>query len=270
MQPIILGESGSGSWEGTTSGGLTIAAATDAGFNYKPVNEDRIVIGDDFAAVIDGMGGHSGGERAAQIVAEEIASTPADMPGALHRASVRMQREDDARDVYSGKAGACVMTARVLRDRNALTVKSYQAGDVKRIIAHQRSLLGQRGGPLSFDESSDQGLVGSLVASGVITPEEAKTHAYRNVVLNYICKEEPKASYSATNIHQGDAVLLYSDGVSDNLSVEEIIRMGTAKTVSELLKAVWDATEEKMTNHKRYPKGEAKPDNRSFVAIDVK
>lgn len=64
--------------------------------------------------------------------------------------------------------------------------------------------------------------------------------------------------------------MLYSDGVSDNLSVEEIIRMGTAKTVSELLKAVWDATEEKMTNHKRYPKGEAKPDNRSFVAIDVK
>ena len=248
--------------EGISSLGFRFAAATSAGIGYKPQNEDRIVIDAqaNLYAVIDGMGGHRGGEEAAQLLAEKLRSNPTKPMEAMQDAHVEM------RTLPYG-AGACISTVNIRKmvPTNGLNLEGIHGGDVKRLIIQNRSTILQNGLPY-FEESTDHDMVRGL------SREEIRVHPYRNAVLGYISADRFKGEEMSTTLSPGSMVLLYSDGVGDNIpDAQEMVRLSLQKSASQLLAAVQAIVEKKMTEYTddRAKREDMKRDNWSFVAIEI-
>jgi serine/threonine protein phosphatase PrpC len=89
-----------------------------------------------------------------------------------------------------------------------------------------------RGG-LATQITRDHSFVEEQVQLGVITPEEAKTHRYRNVITRSL---GPEASVSPDvtrfALEAGDIVLLCSDGLTGTVSDDEIAEYAMAEAPS--------------------------------------
>lgn len=76
--------------------------------------------------------------------------------------------------------------------------------------------------------SEDHSLVGSLVESGILSPDEAKSHPQASTITRYMCPNVEQNErfdatvFQTTDIRQGDYILLCSDGVL-NLIDEETL-----------------------------------------------
>ena len=71
--------------------------------------------------------------------------------------------------------------------------------------------------------TKDQSFVAQLVASGSLSPEEAKTHPRRNVILQAL-GVQPKVdvAISGADLKKGDRLVLCSDGLWGKVETEEI------------------------------------------------
>ena len=221
------------------SGG-EIMAGTDKGIDYKNCNEDRVVISprDGFVAVVDGMGGEGDGELAAQILAEELLALPSDAKSVKYEAQLKMNRKN----IETG--GAVFISAQFSQDENGKFLNIVQAGDAKLIVV-------SGDGTVSF-ESEDDSLVADLTKWGDITSDEALFDNRRHVVTNAISPSEEKdpKSYPRVRVQTKDLILLYSDGISDNFTSEEIakkVKEGLSR--DELFAWLSDATGERMKNY---------------------
>lgn len=249
-----------------------IGAFSSPGIGYKPWNEDRVVAAaddDDFMAVIDGMGGHENGGAAAQIIAEELARTPQEVQEALQRAQVRIKAAN-----LGEHAGACVTTARLVATQDSLTIESYRAGDVRRIIARSRTFLQRllRRMP-TIEATTDQTLMQYLLALGLITPEEAKTHRLRGVVSNAITAENCNPVHETVLVRPGDRVLLLDDGGTENFAGnDELVALGLWRSVRGMSKHVRDVVLSRMLDYEgRKDRGlPAKRDNVSGAFMDIR
>jgi protein phosphatase len=263
MPPIILGGSNHPSTaEGVTSLGLRYAAATDAGIGYKAHNEDRIVIDPDnnLLAVIDGMGGQSCGEQAAEIIAEALRAIPNDIAAALLKAKNDLK-------VLPSDAGACHSEVRIEKDANGLlTLSGCHGGDVKRLIIEARSALLNTGLPL-FHASQDHDLVSALPR------KDARVHPLRNQVLQSLTAHTTDVPQimQQHSLQPGDnMLLLYSDGVSDNIHDRLMVRLSVKKTPAEAVEVVRRLVEKKMRTYSmnRAKVKDMKRDNWSIVAVE--
>jgi len=71
--------------------------------------------------------------------------------------------------------------------------------------------------------TEDHSVVGELVRRGSITAEEAEVHPHRNVITRALGAEaEVQADTVSTGLHDGDVVLLCSDGLSSYVSEADI------------------------------------------------
>jgi len=72
----------------------------------------------------------------------------------------------------------------------------------------------------------DHSLVAELIASGEITPEEARVHPQRNVILRALgLEQQVKVDISSIKLDPGDRFLLASDGLTGMVTDEEIERV---------------------------------------------
>lgn len=251
-------------------------AGTDAGTNYKPKNEDRAGINAEanFAAVADGMGKYGKGADAAQFLVEALLAKPSDVPAAVTDAQTAMGGlpEDD---------GSAFVSARITkneRGRRFLTV--HQAGDARIFVIDAK-------GAVRFC-SKDQGITQEAVDAGFITADEALYHGQRHILRNPIrAKGGKPVAYEPVALRKRDRVYLCSDGISDNLTPEEIAAIAKGKTIEETLAAVSDVTDGRMrrysnisheaANGERAEKGRfsdgylsaPKPDNRALVIMEI-
>lgn len=70
----------------------------------------------------------------------------------------------------------------------------------------------------------DQSMVQTLIDSGVLTPQAAITHPYRNIVLQSLgASDSVVPVITSLELAQGDRLLLCSDGLSKNLPEHQII-----------------------------------------------
>jgi serine/threonine protein phosphatase PrpC len=85
-----------------------------------------------------------------------------------------------------------------------------------------------RGGRIHL-VTHDQSLVWQLVEAGHITEEEAETHQYKNVILQAL-GAQPRVNVvvDRLRLHDGDLILLCSDGLSGRVRAEEMLQ-----TISE-------------------------------------
>ena len=187
-------------------------------------------INDDSAAVIetdaghvvlvvaDGMGGGPVGHKASVIAVESVVrsvsngSTDDEM-----RPAILDGIETANRQVLELGVGAATTLA-VVEICNGLA-RAYQIGDSMILI------IGQRG--CEKWKSISHSPVGYAIESGMLDESEAMHHEDRHFVSNMVGSEDMHIEIGPTRrLARRDTVIVASDGLSDNLHLDEIIRLG--------------------------------------------
>lgn len=188
-------------------------------------------------AVCDGMGGEQAGENASFATVQALHDMQANASGAitdaalaecLHDVSVNIYEEAHEHGIRSGTTFAgCLWQNDQMRVAHIGDSRVYR-------------LRGGRLEQLTADHSEVQ----RLVAMGVITAQEAKTHPKRHVISQYLGMPADEVSVSPTLSpwYKGtlqDRYLICSDGLSDmldNADIEQIlVRSEDAKSAAVAL-----------------------------------
>ena len=196
---------------------LTSGAATHVG-HVRTLNEDAFLEAGGAYVVADGMGGHQAGEVASAIVVatiEELAarSIPSiEMAPELVRAANEAVRAEAAASGRVGM-GSTLVGLFLMKNGDEESLVVVNVGDSRCYV-------------LSRDElrqvTKDHSYVQDLVDRGEVTAEEASHHPERNVVTRAIGIEPVVAGDFHLLPHAVMRVLLCSDGVSSELSSEQI------------------------------------------------
>jgi serine/threonine protein phosphatase PrpC len=202
-------------------------------------NEDRVgyAYGKDVLLMVicDGMGGHHGGEIAAEIAVQEItrrfkieARNKVKRPfeflvssvQAAHRAIVA---HADEQHMLECPRTTCV--AAIVQNGYAYWA---HAGDSRLYVLRGGRLLAQ---------TSDHSKVQQMIESGQITPEQAKTHPDRNKIFSCLGGVVPPHIDMGREIRLevGDTIVLSTDGFWAQIPPQTLAQMLTKQTVSSLL-----------------------------------
>lgn len=212
---------------------LRYGAATDTG-RVRSRNEDRFVAEGDlgFFAVIDGMGGHSGGELASATIAEAVTAFiretaedsdktwPIGLDANLSVAANRLQIAiRSANRTLATKAqtnaaldgsGATLAAALVVNGELAVS----NVGDCRAYLLREGDLT---------QLTRDHSVVAEQVALGLLDSDAARTHPLRHVVTRAVSGQASMAvDVVETTVAPGDRIVLCSDGIHAVLTDKEI------------------------------------------------
>ncbi|HWE51319.1 MAG TPA: protein phosphatase 2C domain-containing protein [Bryobacteraceae bacterium] len=216
---------------------LKSAAASDPGLRRKN-NEDRYYTDPDrgIFAVIDGVGGHAAGERAAQVAVDVIrerlerpAGTPEErLREAIALANNEIYRLSRTRPDWTGMA--CVLTVAVVED-DIVTVG--HVGDSRLYVLRSGEIE-----KITHDHSP----VGEREDRGEISEAEAMLHPRRNEIYRDVGSAERNPDDAGFievftfPMPPDGALLLCSDGLTD-LVCASVIRGGVERYAPDYEKA---------------------------------
>jgi protein phosphatase len=194
---------------------VVAAVATDPG-RVRSRNEDAVCWDPQLrcAVVLDGMGGHAGGSEASRVGLEAAIGAlreQASGSAALRAAHLAIVACAEEHPEWKGM-GATGVLARIGDDG----VDVAWVGDSRAYLYRSGALS-----PLTRDHS----FVESLVARGELTREEARRHPQRNVVTRSLGIGDAEPASARVRLQAGDAVLLCSDGLTDELPDEQIAEL---------------------------------------------
>ncbi len=219
------------------------AAATDTGY-VRESNQDALFVDDALAIVADGMGGHAAGEVASAMTVETL------YQGFVHQATLdAMVRSFDAanREVLSDAKtnpdrfgmGTTALCVALLDEPGAGRAPVlFHVGDSR---AYQL-----RDGALK-QLTQDHSVAEEWVRMGRLTPEEALVHPRRHQLTRAIGVDQPlEIDVQSLSVQVGDRVLLCSDGMSNELTPEQIATLagadvGLDEAVQSLVQAAKNA-----------------------------
>ncbi|MEW4490582.1 protein phosphatase 2C domain-containing protein [Thalassoglobus sp. JC818] len=211
----------------TDSSELTWGSVSITG-NFRENNEDRLFIHSDgrYFLIADGMGGQSAGEKASEL-AVELISKRLDQTfdwDATTTDEVVVERIDQAIEYANSEIMAL----------GEIEPKFRSMGTTITFIvrANQSFYIGGVGDSRTYqlrnDEfrqlTEDHSLTQALVKAGTISPADAETHRYKNVLYRYLGSKDGAKGSDAVRIapQSGDQYLLCTDGVSDGVSDEQM------------------------------------------------
>ncbi len=221
---------------------LALGAATDTG-DQRGQNEDAHIAEQNLFAVADGMGGHNAGEVASAMAiehlrgialsgvssAEAFAQVVRDLNGAIYASATSTTNQ---------RGMGTTLTAAALLQSTSDTDQPSQI--VIANVGDSRTYL-LRSGELR-QMSVDHSYVQELVTEGLLTVDEARTHPRRNIVTRALGIDEQVSVDTWTiPMFDGDRFMLCSDGLVDEVPLDEIIEMmrehSTPQQVAERLVA---------------------------------
>jgi PPM family protein phosphatase len=196
-----------------------ISAANGTPWSYASGERGSLLL------VADGMGGVEAGEVASRMAVDLVAGHFFDhlsrkstidqrafvnaLSQSVHEAN-RIVFQEGSNDSKRKGMGTTLTAAAVC----GAAVFFAQLGD-SRAYLFRNGLIGQM--------TKDQSLVAQLVAAGSLTPQEAKTHPQRNVILQALgVRLELDVIISFASLKRGDQLVLCSDGLSGKVEAEEI------------------------------------------------
>jgi protein phosphatase len=195
---------------------LRYAVRSDLGL-VRGNNEDSVYAGPRLLAIADGMGGHAAGEVASKIVIGTLEHLDEDRPIDDLMAELRDTVDDANRRIAEA----------VERDNDlngmgtTLTALRFTEGRVGLVhVGDSRAYL-LRGDVLA-QITHDDTYVQHLVDSGHLTPDEAKDHPRKSVILRALSGIEVEPDIAIREARAGDRYLLCTDGLSDVVSAETI------------------------------------------------
>jgi protein phosphatase len=193
-----------------------MAVVSDTGRRRRR-NEDAYVCAPPLFAVADGMGGAQAGEVASGLAAAVLEEGAGDERGEERVASLiqeanRRVFQRSNEDAATSGMGTTMTVALV--DSSDGTIAFGHVGDSRAYRV--------RDGRLE-QLTDDHSLVGELVRSGKLSPEEAESHPQRSVITRAL-GTEPDVDVDTFTVEAqpDDLYLLCSDGLTDMISADEI------------------------------------------------
>jgi len=184
------------------------AARTDVG-RARDHNEDRFLVRPPLYVVADGLGGHSAGEVAAQMLVDRLArldaaATGADLVAAIEAADGEIREAGNTGSARRGMSTTCV---------------ALQLADSAQVshVGDSRAYRFRTGRLERLTE--DHSVVAELVRAGVLSDARAATDDRRHL-LTQALGSEPRAAVTTTELsaEAGDRYLLCSDGLSGQVT----------------------------------------------------
>ena len=196
---------------------LTLDACFAQHQGDRKEQQDRVAIvghpkvkGVALAVLADGMGGHTGGS----LAAEQVVHT------ARHSLSQFSPNDDLPQQMLENsllEAHTMIKASRFMNEKDphsTAVLLLVQPGKVSWGHCGDSRLYRFHNDQMVF-RTTDHSYVEHLLANGKITPEQAETHQYRNVLLTSLGGgEAPKFTFGeTTEVLGGDSYLLCSDGL---------------------------------------------------------
>lgn len=202
------------------------AALTDTG-QVRPENQDRALAlelpgGAVLLLVADGVGGSPGGalasEETARVVREVFEEFAGSAPyaglllTAVNLANERVRLLQEQKPEFGNMA-----TTLVVAVIEGATASVANAGDSRGYLFHMGKLA---------QVTEDDSWVAGEVRAGRLSPEEAGTHPWRNVITRGIGVEDTaEPTVTPVALEPGDVLLLCTDGLFKMLPDDEITRI---------------------------------------------
>ena len=197
------------------------SAATHCGA-VRNMNEDAFLNRDNDGlwVVADGMGGHDAGEVASEMITASLARVNVEQP----LADVVDSLEDSLLEVHQkiraysrthceGRTMGSTVVTFLLRESVGVCM---WAGD-SRLYRYRNHRLQQI--------SDDHSQVNEMLARGMITEEEARSHPASNVITRAVgASETLYVDITLVEVQPGDVYLLCSDGLYGAISESLIVR----------------------------------------------
>ena len=179
--------------------------------------------------VADGMGGQAAGETASALAIDSVESfvldslkwfahcegddqdrVLAELKKSIRQASLRVEAEGASRPELSGM-GTTLTVAYTLNDELFVA----HAGDTRCYLLREQTL---------HRLTRDHTLIDEMLRHGQISPEQARHHHWRHVIVNALGGGCPEIDVELhkLRLHADDKLLLCSDGLTEMLSDEEI------------------------------------------------
>ncbi|OJU47306.1 MAG: protein phosphatase [Microbacterium sp. 69-7] len=220
-------------------------------------NQDSGYAGSNLFVVADGMGGHAGGDVASSIAVHRLKNLD-------HPYASTADAEQALQEAISSTAGVLIDTVARRPELAGMgtTVSGLIMVDDYAVIAH----IGDSRIYLYRDDAltqitTDHTFVQRLVDSGRITPEEARYHPRRSVLMRVLgdMDPDPEVDTFIMPTQPGDRWLLCSDGLSgvvDDAHTSKVLghHYPPGRTADLLLKQALDG---------------GAPDNVTVVIVDV-
>ena len=184
-------------------------------------NEDSYKIGQNYAIVADGMGGHNKGEVASKmavdIISDFITAKKCGPVQAVEAANKEIFKKGSKAE-FAGMGTTAVVC--VFEEDKALIAN---VGDSRGYIL--------RNGELK-QITKDHSLIQKLIDEGEITEEEAELRADKSVILRAVgADKDIKVDVFENDVFEGDRILLCTDGLTNCVDKEEITKT-LAKNIS--------------------------------------
>jgi protein phosphatase len=193
-------------------------SATDVGF-VRTMNQDSSYVSDDLVAVADGMGGHVGGEIAAQVAIDALRQafssdrTAAGLVAATLRAN-RAILDRSERETRLHGMGTTLTAAAIVQKGREQRIAVTNVGDSRAYVLSDGRFV---------QLTEDHSLVEEMVRSGELTAAEAAVHPHRHILTRAL-GIDPTVKVDSWQVDPvpGTRLLLCSDGLTNECSDEEI------------------------------------------------
>jgi len=186
----------------------------------RTVNQDLPLERSNLYAVADGMGGHVGGEVAARVAVEtldqafERAPTVAGLREAFSEANAAVWHESQANADLRGMGTTLTAMALVggADGRDALALANV--GDSRAYVFSAGTLV---------QVTEDHSLAEERMRHGEMTEAEAAVHPQRHILTRALgVSSAVETDMWELELHSGDRVLLCSDGLSNEVGLDEM------------------------------------------------
>ena len=244
-----------------TIGGGDLVAFTSRAPDKETENEDTLAAipyGPAAAVLVvaDGAGGLPGGKRASDTAVSMLeASLQRSMEETMLLRTAILNGIEAANQAVRELANGSATTLTVVTIEGR-TARTYQVGDSEALI------VGQRGRVRA--QTMAHSPTGFAVEAGFLDQRDALLHKDRHLVSNFIGTNEMRIDVGApVQLNPKDTVMLASDGLTDNIHLDEIVDFIRKGPLDNALDAITRRATRRMTvESKTMP---SKPDDLSVI-----
>lgn len=246
--------------EASVAGGQVVAYTCRDPYKESE-NEDTVAVlpygpGAVVLVVADGAGGLPAGKRASLTAVNALADSlqvAMDKTTLLRTAILNGIEAANLAVLALANGSATTMTVITIEGR---LTRSYQVGDSEAIVIGQRGVVKL--------QTTAHSPTGFAVEAGFLDEREALHHEERHLVSNFIGTTDMRIDVgAAVELSDRDTVLVASDGLMDNVHVDEIIDCVRKGPIQDAVTAVVAVADERMKNT---VDGEpSKPDDLSLI-----
>ncbi len=230
--------------EVAVAGGTAVAYTSRDPFK-ETENEDTTAVipygpGAAVLVVADGAGGLPAGKRASLTAVTTLAaSLQTAMDKTMLLRTAILNGIEAANEAVLGLANGSATTMTVVTIEG-LIARSYQIGDSEALVVGQRGLVKL--------QTTAHSPTGFAVEAGFLDEREALHHEDRHLVSNFLGTSDMRIDVGAgVELRPRDTVLVASDGLTDNVHLDETVERVRKGTLAESAMSVVDLATRRMT-----------------------